>query len=94
MSSKVTVKGDNESTFEPYYVPEFDETCQDFDIFVYDKTHLATNLRKCVYIDKVENISIKAWEQVANISPDVLNRSVIEVSSEGKFFRSNERKTF
>jgi hypothetical protein len=92
VAPKVIVKGDSDRTFEPYYVPEFDEMRQDFEIFVYDKTHLATNLRKCVCVDKVESRSIRAWEKVAKQSPDILNRSVIEVSSEGKILDQMKEK--
>ena len=92
VAPKVIVKGDSDRTFEPYYVPEFDEMRQDFEIFVYDKTHLATNLRKCVCVDKVESISIRAWEKVAKQSPDILNRSVIEVSSEGEILDQMKEK--
>jgi len=42
--------------FEPYYVP--DESVEnDFEVFVYDKTHLGSNLRKVLCLDKVHGLS-------------------------------------
>lgn len=84
VSEMVKVECETETYFKPYYVPEFNEERQDFEVFIYDKTRLATNLRKCVCLDRVEGITIKAWEAVASHSPDILNRGLIEVSSDGK----------
>ena len=35
-------------------------------------------------LDKVDGVSIKAWESVAKRSPEVLNKCLIEVSPNGK----------
>lgn len=55
-SQKIAVKVENEGIiFEPYYVQKFDEEFDDFHVGVYDKTHLGTNLRKCLCLDKVKS---------------------------------------
>ena len=70
-------------SFQPYYVPERNEN-GDFELFVYDKTHLGSNLRKALCLDKVQSISKKAWLDVAVKNPQVLNPTLLEVSEEGK----------
>ena len=78
----VIVKGETEDLeFKPYYTPEFQYK---FRVFVYDKTHLGTNLRKFLCLNKVEGISIAAWKAVSQLRPDILHPTIIEVSPEGK----------
>ena len=85
VAERIAIKGEEEElVFEPYYVPEYIETEQDFNVFVYDKTHLGTNLRKCICLDKVKGISVKAWRSVSISDPDILHPTLIEVSPEGK----------
>ena len=85
VAERIIIKGKQRDLFfEPYSVPEYRETEDDFSVFVYDKTHLGTNLRKCICLDKVKGISIKAWKSVSLSNPDILHPTLIEVSSEGK----------
>ena len=82
VSDTIIVKGQTEELeFQPYYTPEYVDS---FRVFVYDKTHLGTNLRKCLCLNKVEGISIVAWKAVAKLRPDILHPTLIEVSPEGK----------
>ena len=84
VAAEIKVVGSDNDSFKPFYVPEFNKDRQEFEVFTYDRTHLATNLRKCVCLNKVEGVSIKAWQSIAKLKPDILNPSVIEVSDEGK----------
>ena len=78
----VTIKGETDGLeFEPYYTPEY---VDDFRVFVHDKTHLGTNLRKFLCLDKMEGISIESWKAVAKLRSDILHPTLIEVSPEGK----------
>ena len=70
--------------FQPYYVPEFDIETEEFGLFSYDKTHLGTNFRKALCLNKVQGIQKKAWEVVADRNPKILHPSIIQVSDEGK----------
>ena len=82
VENTIVIKGEEEDMeFEPYYVPEYDDK---FHVYIYDKTHLGTNLRKCVCLDKVENVSIEAWRSVSKSDPKILHPTLIEVSPEGK----------
>lgn len=73
-----------EDVLEPYYVPDRNPDSGEFELFVYDKTHLGSNLRKALCLNKVDDISISAWERVSNSNPEILNSCVINVSEEGK----------
>ena len=73
-----------ENTLEPYYVPDKDPVTGEFELFVYDKTHLGSNLRKTICLDKVENTSKEAWICVSQSNPDILNPALIDVKEEGK----------
>ena len=67
----------------PYYVPDRSEG-GDFEVFVYDKTHLGSNLRKALCLNKVHGVSKSAWNHVADGHPEILNPLLLEVSEEGK----------
>ncbi|XP_053407926.1 uncharacterized protein LOC128559645 [Mercenaria mercenaria] len=85
VAQTIMVKTETEEmNFEPYYVPEFDENSGVFRIFTYDKTHLGTNLRKCMCLDKVRGISIQAWKHVSKARPDILHPSLVEVDDDGR----------
>ena len=43
--------------YEPYYVPDFTLESGSFEMSVYDKTHLGSNLRKALCLDKIQGIS-------------------------------------
>jgi hypothetical protein len=70
-------------SLSPYYVPDKSED-GDFEVFVYDKTHLGSNLRKAICLNKVSGVSKKAWDNVSRMKPEILNPLLIEVSPEGK----------
>ena len=84
VESKIEVKGTDAGFFEPYYIPEFDEKEQTFQVFTYDKTHLGTNMRKCLCLNKIEGVSIQAWKAVSLKNPEIIHPSIIDVSPEGK----------
>ena len=91
ISEKVEVIGIEDGYFEPYYLPDYDTELDTFKVFVYDKTHLATNFRKCVCLDRVEGVSVQAWKCVAKKRPDILHPSIIEVS-DGKIVDQMKEK--
>lgn len=72
-----------EDNLFPYYVPDLNKE-GGFEVFVYDKTHLGSNLRKAICVDKVNGISKTAWQKVSTSNPDILNPTLLEVSEEGK----------
>ncbi|XP_045178040.2 uncharacterized protein LOC123538138 [Mercenaria mercenaria] len=82
VSNAVKIYGIDED-FYPYYVPDKSEQ-GDFEIFVYDKTHLGSNLRKAICLDRVYGVSKKAWQSVSEVRPDILNPTLLEVTEEGK----------
>jgi hypothetical protein len=87
------VKGNSEELFfEPYYVPEFNEEEEDFQVFIYDRTHLGTNLRKCLCLDKVDGISIRAWKTVADRKPNILHPTIVEITEDGKILDQMKEK--
>ena len=90
VSDSVEVAG--VGNFHPYYVPEFDLETEEFCLFSYDKTHLGTDFRKALCLNKVEGVSKIAWENVSKVSPDVLHPSVIHVSEEGKILGQMKEK--
>lgn len=67
----------------PYYVPDRSDD-GDFEVFVYDKTHLGSNLRKAICLNKVSGVSKSAWDNVSRTNPETLNPLLVEVSPEGK----------
>ena len=83
VNDEIELVGLNES-FCPYYVPEFDEQREKFHVYVYDKTHLGSNLRKALCLDKVHGVSKESWIKVAESDPQILNPTLLEVSEEGK----------
>lgn len=91
VSDKVTIFGLDE-VLEPYYIPDKDPVSGEFELFVYDKTHLGSNLRKAICLDKVENISKGAWIRVSERNPAILNSTLIEVSEEGKIVDQMKEK--
>ena len=77
--------------FEPYYVP--DESVEnDFEVFVYDKTHLGSNLRKVLCLDKVHGLSKSSWQKVSDKWPLLLNPTLLDVNDEGKIVDQMKEK--
>ena len=67
----------------PYYIPDKGSDGE-FEVFVYDRTHLCSNLRKSICLNKVSGISKKAWDVVSQQCPKILNPVLVEVSPDGK----------
>ena len=76
---------------EPFYVPDVNEA-SNFEVGVYDKTHLGSNLRKALCLDKIEGISKSAWTKVSDNDPDILNSALLDVSEEGKILDQMKEK--
>ena len=91
VNETVTIVG-LENTLVPYYVPDKDPKTGDFELFVYDKTHLGSNLRKTICLDKIEGISKGAWVRVAQCKPLILNPAIIDVTEEGKILDQMKEK--
>ena len=73
-------------------MPDFSTDSNKFELAVYDKTHLGSNLRKALYLDKIDGISKSAWENVAENHPSILNISLIEINDESKIMDQMKEK--
>ncbi|KAH3860986.1 hypothetical protein DPMN_023912 [Dreissena polymorpha] len=76
VANRIKVCGPQENDdvyFEPYYLPEFDSNMNDLRIYAYDKTHLGTNLRKALCLDKISGILVPASKPISGRRrPDIV----------------------